>query len=136
MCCNVFTIHDSVRNQLYQLMIQAMAIDVIQEPESMLRIEGAEKQVRPDIGATLLSKDMQHVRYAIDVGLTSPFMGSKEGKIEVDHHPTKPELTHKKRVMARKQSKTNLYRDACRIKNCIFVPFIMYTTGRIYTEMG
>ncbi len=113
-----------------------MAINVIQEPESMLRIEGAEKQVRPDIGATLLSKGMQHVRYAIDVGLTSPFMGSKEGKLEVDHNPTKPELTHNKRAMDRKQSKTNLYRNACRIKNCIFVPFIMHTTGKIHNRNG
>ncbi len=36
------------------------------------------------------------------------------------------------RAMDRKQSKTNLYRNACRIKNCIFVPFIMYTTGKIH----
>jgi hypothetical protein len=125
-------VHDSVRNQLYQLLVQALAMDVIQEPESMLRIEGANKQLRPDIGATLLSKDMQHVRYAIDVGLTSPFIGSREGKIEVDHHPTKPELTHNKRAFDRKQSKLDKYQEVCRLKNCVFIPFIMYTTGKIH----
>ncbi len=125
-------VHDAVRRELYHLIVQAFAINVVQEPESMLRIEGAERQLRPDIVATFLSEDMQHVRYAIDVGLTAPFKGSKEGKIEVDHHPTKPEITHLKRAIDRRQSKVNRYSATCRTKNCVFLPFIMYTTGRIH----
>ncbi len=61
---------------------------------------------------------MLQVRYAIDVGLTAPFEGSQDGNMFVDHHPTKLELTHDKRAVAKQQSKSNLYREAFRVKNC------------------
>ena len=68
---------------------------------SMLKVEDAAKLVRPDLGVTFLSKKMLQVRYAIDVRLTAPFEGSQGGNIFVVHHPTKPELTHDKRAVAK-----------------------------------
>ena len=77
---------------------------------------------------------MLQARFEIDVGPTAPFEGSQGGNIFVDLHPTKPELTHDKRTVAKQQSKSNLYREACRVKNCLFVPIIMHTTGIIHEQ--
>ncbi len=66
--------------------------------------------------------------------IIAPFDGSQDGNNFIDHHPTKPEPTHEKRAIAKQQSKSNLHREACRVKNCVFVPFIMYTTGKIHEQ--
>ena len=42
-----YAVHDSIRQTLCQLTRQAMASDVVEEPVSMLRVEGAAKQIRP-----------------------------------------------------------------------------------------
>ncbi len=89
----------------------------------MLRVEGAAKQDRPDLGDTLLSKKILQVRYAIDEGLTAPF----EAGIAI---PQSLLIC----AVAKQQSKSNMYREACRVKNCVFVPFIMYTTGKIHDQ--
>ena len=38
------------------------------------------------------------------------------------------QYSHDKRAVTKQPSKSNLYREACRVKNCVFVSFIMLYT--------
>ncbi len=76
-----------------------MTIDFIEEYEAKLRVEGATKQVRPDLGVTFFSKKILQIRYTVDVGLTVTFTGSLGRYLLAGHHLKKPELTHDKRAI-------------------------------------
>ncbi len=127
-------IHDVIRRTLYHLSTQAMVINAVQEPVKMLRVEGAANQLRPDLGITIPANNMRFVTYAVDISLVCPFKGSKTGEIAVDHHSTKPELSHKKRALDKKAQKDSKYKAVCRAKDCVFVPFIINTTGQIHKQ--
>jgi hypothetical protein len=127
-------VHDVIRRTLYQLSTQAMVISAVQEPANLLRVATAEHQVRPDLGLVIPSRNMQHVTYAVDVGLVCPFKGSKMGNIEVDHNVRKPHLTNDKRAIQKKKDKDLTYKTICKNKGYVFVPFIMNTTGKIHKQ--
>jgi len=127
-------IHDVLRRTLHQLSTQAMVISAVQEPKEMLFVEGAEKQVRPDLSMTIPARNMRLVTYAVDIGVVCPFKGSKSGNIRVDHDATNPANTHDKRVKDYKKKKNDKYKEICRTKGFSFVPFMITSTGKIHQQ--
>ncbi len=127
-------IHDAIRTTLHRIAKHAMAKS-IQEPTWLLYVEGAQNQLRADLAVNLLSSDFVNIIYAIDVAVTCPFDGAKAGVPKVTYNDNGGELPkdlHDRRANIRKADKISKYQETCRNKNITFVPFILYSTGKIH----
>ncbi len=121
---------------LHRIAKHAMARS-IQEPKGLLFVPGATSQVRPDLGVNFLSSEFVDVTYAVDVTVTCPFNGSQKGvpKVEyTDNGGKLPKDLHDRRANNRKAEKITKYKTICRNKGITFVPFVMYSTGKIHKD--
>ncbi len=130
-------IHDAIRTTLHRIAKHAMARS-IQEPTGLLYVPGAANQVRPDLAVNFFTSDFVDMTYAIDVSVTCPFDGSKTGVPKVNYidngNVPLPKDLHDRRANKRKTEKVNKYKTICDHKGIAFVPFVLYSTGKIHKD--
>ncbi len=133
-------IHDQLRRVLYQIAKHAMATKVVQEPRFLLHRPIAKNQVRPDLQVNFPVK-MVSKTHALDITLCCPFSGSRSGQLFVNHKVAAngdPIILDKKLeddiANYRKVTKDSKYKQLCNDRSITFVPFVMYSTGRIHKD--
>ena len=128
-------IHDAIRTTLHRIAKHALARSV-EEPKHLLHIPGAATQLRPDLAVTFVTSDQVEVTYAVDVTITCPFDDSQIGvpKVAFNGHGELPKDLHDRRANVRRTQKLQKYKQTCTNKGIAFVPFVLYSTGKIHKE--
>ncbi len=106
----------------------------------MLHQANKSQQVRPDLEVAFPILPSNNVTFAVDLSICCPFEGSQVGapvvsiqnSIDNDNANGVPKNYENKIANKRVSEKKNKYDRICKQKGCRFVPFIMYSTGRIH----
>jgi len=130
-------IHDNIRNVLYQICKHAMA-RTIQEPRFLLYQPNARTQVQPDVETSFFVNMVQKT-HALDLAICAPFEGSQSGNLVVNYRMKQGENAlpvgfENKIANNRKSEKVRKYKRVCAHRNVKFVPFIMYSNGKIHKD--
>jgi hypothetical protein len=130
-------IHDHIRGVLFRICKHATA-RTIQEPRFLLHQPTAASQVQPDVEASFIV-NMTQKTHALDLAICCPFDGSQSGKLFVNYKMKEnetvvPAALENKIANQRKTMKESKYKEICKQRNITFVPFIMYSTGKIHKD--
>ncbi len=114
----------------------------VREPVNLLFDANAAEQLRPDLHVTFAPTEYcpQVRNYAVDLTLVCPFKGSEKGNLSTgvnvpaDHNKISLKKHIHKRANDRRKVKLTKYGEACKQKNIVFVPFVVYTTGMIHAN--
>ena len=120
--------HDHVRHALFSCCKHAMTY-AMEEPANMFI--DADNRTRPDLKVAF-SKNMVTTTFALDLTIVSPFEGTGKGDLKVSN-PDHPHLCDVRAVKAA-ADKTRKYKLPCQQRHIEFVPFVMYTTGKLHDE--
>ncbi len=133
-------IHDIMRTVLFDITKHAMVPRSIQEPTFLLHQPNVTKQIRPDLEVAF---PIQMVRktFAADIQICCPFAGSSAGKpivaykyLENDPDNLPPPAFEDKIINSRVKEKRKKYETICKQRSITFVPFLMYSTGKIHKD--
>jgi hypothetical protein len=91
----------------------------------------ADNNTRPDLKVAF-PKNMVTTTYALDLTIVSPFEGTGKGELKVTN-PQRPDDCDARSIKAA-ADKTRKYKVPCQQRNMVFVPFVMYTTGKLHVE--
>lgn len=139
-------IHDQIRRVLYHITRHASVNKSIQEPRYLLhdsKKNKKEHQLIPDLHVNF-PIDTHNKTFAVDLSITCPFDGSASGKISVpkpkkssnnnNQNDVVPTDLPDKNALLKRKAKNDKYQKACTNRGIIFVPFIIFSTGKIHMD--
>ncbi len=125
-------IHDAIKLELKLIASHAQSPCIL-EPQDLLHNPDAATQIRPDMVMDIAASNMTHKKYAIDVSIVCPFDGSKSGKLQItrtdDNMPK-----YNANAENKASTKNNKYKKLCDDRGIVFIPFIIYSTGKIHND--
>ena len=93
----------------------------------------AEERIRPDLEVEFADATSKMTTYALDLTIVCPFTGSQKGSLGLPTQvQTRPQDCDHQADQAAKE-KDRKYKDFCKQRNVTFVPFVMYTTGKLHS---
>jgi hypothetical protein len=94
----------------------------------------ANNQTRPDIRVDIC-KNMVTTRYALDLTLICPFKGAGKGDLKIGANGN-PRVQGGCDARAKTAAgyKATKFAQPCQQRNLVFVPIVMYTTGKIHED--
>lgn len=130
-------IHDIIVEVLGRICKHAMARTIL-EPRFLLHQPTARNQLRPDVEASFFVNMIRRI-HALDLAICCPFGGSQSGKLTVDYRMKQGETAlpagfENRIANNRKGEKVKKYKRVCTERGVKFVPFIMYSTGKIHKD--
>jgi hypothetical protein len=103
----------------------------IEEPSKTFVGENV-SNLRPDLIANISVKSTPEVNYAVDLTIVSPFSGVQRGVLQ---QPSNEEvLLPDKKANEAAEKKNKKYVKVCSDHGFTFVPFVMYTTGKLHQD--
>jgi len=121
--------HNHVRHVLYNCCKHSLSPCREEPKDIFIGVDASRK--RPDVITSLSVKSVPYVDYAIDVTIVSPFIGVQSGKLQ---NPAGANVIEPdKRANAACKKKNDTYLELCNAKKVKFVPFVMYTTGKLHS---
>lgn len=123
-------IHNAMRHQTFSLCKDYMAYAVEEPQGALLGLpDGSPDDRRPaDVFVAFSYKGISR-HYAIDISIVCPFDGAASGKLTV----ADPNDLDKRANEAAERKKRK-YSEACKAAGMTFVPFIIFSTGKIHKD--
>jgi hypothetical protein len=119
--------HNYMRNQLFSCCKNAFAFSQ-EEPFNMFADQ--DLGLKPDIKASFSIKG-KFVEHALDLTIVSPFDGVRKGVLSVKNQSVQ-NPDHEANLAAK--LKNDKYKQACDAHNLKFVPFVVYTSGKLHKD--
>lgn len=126
-------IHDAIKRELKDIAVHAQSPCIL-EPQDLLFVQNSDNQVRPDMVMDIAVSNTTRMKHAIDVSIVCPFIGSKSGKIEIGSNTDNGMPKHDATANSKVSSKNAKYKTLCENRHITFVPFVMYSTGKIHKD--
>lgn len=128
-------IHDQMRYTLYRIAKHAMTF-AVEEPKRLFNINTDDK---PDLLLQFAQDNVMNKKFAVDITITCPFFGSRKGELSIPQAPASVNVVeskdhHDKRAIVKRDAKIKHYGQWCKDVGIEFVPFVMYSTGKIHKE--
>lgn len=120
--------HNYIRQALYLCCKHAIAF-AQEEPANLF--PQIQEELRPDLVTAFKVKD-ETVTFALDVTLVCPFTGVQSGRLTLPINDNVDANQCDVHADARAQLKRDKYEAHCTARNIRFVPFVVYTTGKIH----
>ncbi len=102
-----------------------------EEPRDLYIGVGDDRK-RPDVAVSISVKSTPFVNHVLDLTVVSPFLGVGKGELEVpsDARVLEPD----KRANDAAEAKNKKYSEISANAGLKFVPFVMYTTGKLHKD--
>lgn len=124
--------HNFLRHTLFNCCKHSFS-PAMEEPKHLF-IGAADSRKRPDIHVSLSVKSTPFVNFAVDLTIVSPFVGVQGAQGGLQNPSDNQVLHPNKRADDAADKKREKYSDLCSHQALKFVPFVMYTTGKLHKE--
>ncbi len=122
--------HDHLRQTLYLCCKHAMTY-AQEEPAHLFPT--ADASLRPDLLVSF-PIDLENKTFALDVTLVCPFTGAQKGQLALPLSDNQDAKLCDVHARNRAKLKRDKYGQVCKDRGIEFVPFVMYTTGKIHSD--
>ncbi len=116
--------HDFLRHSLYNICRHSMSYSV-EEPRHLFI--DADNRTRPDL-LVAFNKNLVTTNYALDLTIICPFDGAGKGNLRT----TTDDCNARADKAAR--DKSTKYQQMCQQRQMKFVPFVVYSTGKVHKD--